>query len=89
MGYIWGEMKGRSLSLALTLGCGNLLLNLKEDMGAAPHAFQVVITTLLFLEEMDDRIAVIHQHPTAFGCPLNRGRQLIIGFLDLFAHIIG
>ena len=57
-------------------------------MGATPHAFQVVVTTFIFLEEMDDSIAVIHQHPTAFGCALNRGRQLAVLFFDLLAHII-
>ncbi len=55
-------------------GCGKVLLNLQQNMGAAPHAFEVVVATFIFLEEMDDCIAVIHQHPTAFGCALNRGR---------------
>ena len=58
-------------------------------MGAAPHAFQIIVMAFVFLEEMHDRVAVIHQHPTAFGCAFNRGRQLGVLFFDLFAHTIG
>ena len=58
-------------------------------MSTTPHAFQIVVITFICLEDMDDCVAVIHQHPTTFGCALNRRGQLAILFLDLFAHTVG
>ena len=58
-------------------------------MGAAPHAFQIIVITFVCLEDVDDGIAVIHQHPTAFGCALYRRWQLAICLFDLFAHTVG
>ena len=57
-------------------------------MGAAPHAFQIVVIAFIFLEEMDNCVAVIHQHPTAVRCAFNRGRKFAVFLFDLFTDIV-
>ena len=63
-----------------------MLLNLQQHMGAAPHAFQIVIAAFLGLEKMHNNIAVVHQDPAAFRPAFYRERQLGILFFHLFAH---
>lgn len=57
-------------------------------MGRAPQPFQIVEEALLLQEQVDDHIAVIHQHPATVGGPFDRERQLGITFLDGLAHIV-
>jgi len=63
-------------------------LNTEQDIRLAPQPFQVVIQALLFYEQMDDHIAVVHQHPAAFRHTFNGMGKLDVVLLDAGAHVI-
>lgn len=65
------------------------LLDVDQYVCFFPETFEIVEFTLYFGENMNDHIAVVHQHPTAITSAFSGNRQAAVLLLDCLAHTIG
>ena len=59
-----------------------ILLNADQDVRLVPETFEVVKLAFVFTEDVDEHVAVVHQHPAAFAFTLYRDGQAIVLFLN-------
>ncbi len=59
-----------------------------QNWGLAPEFFQVVIGAHFGIEQVDDDIAVIYQHPAILSAPLDAQRYKPFDLFDFFSDIV-
>jgi hypothetical protein len=63
-------------------------LDAQQDAGfGAPQPLKVIVIPDFFQEQVDDDIAVIHEDPSAFRCPLAGKRQCVEFLLDACTNV--
>lgn len=64
------------------------LLDAHQHLGSTPQTFQIVVAAFVGQEQMNDDVAVVHQHPAALPRALDREGEACVAFLHTFADVI-
>ena len=65
------------------------LLNTQKHVGLFPEAFEIIKFALFITEDVNQHVAVIHQHPAALRFPFDGDGQTTMLLFDRLAHAIG
>lgn len=60
-----------------------------EHVRLFPEAFEIIKLALFLAKDVDEHVAVIHQHPTAVAFAFDGNGQTVVLVLDGFAHAVG